>query len=170
MLVRALERRELAGVLAHELSHIRHRDLTFFRIVEVVAMITVVIARVGWIMLIVFLPLALASSASVPITVLAVLLAAPVLSVALQFGLARAREYAADLGAVELTGDPEALAIALERIDNIGKSYVHQMLPVPRKRDSSVFRTHPPTDRRVARLRALPQQNYAPDSSQRLRR
>lgn len=169
MLVRALDRRELAGVIAHELSHIRHRDLTFFRIVEIVAMITVVIARVGWIMLLIFLPLTLAGSASVPVTVLAVLLAAPVLSVALQFGLARAREYAADLGAVELTGDPEGLAGALEKIDNIGRSYVHQVLPVPRKRDSSVFRTHPPTDKRVRRLRALPDEHQSGESSQRLR-
>ncbi len=156
MLVRALTYRELAGVIAHEVTHIRHRDLTFFRIVEVVAMITVVIARVGWILLLFYLPVAFMTQAHVPITVIAVLLAAPAASVLLQFGLSRSREYAADLGAVELTGDPEGLASALQKIDNIGRSYLHQMLPVPRKRDSSVFRTHPPTDRRVGRLRALP--------------
>ena len=157
MLVRALTYRELAGVIAHEVTHIRHRDLTFFRIVEVVAMITVVIARVGWVLLLFYLPVAFMTQAHVPITVIAVLLAAPAASVLLQLGLSRSREYAADLGAVELTGDPQGLASALQKIDNIGRSYLHQMLPVPRKRDSSVFRTHPPTDRRVARLQALPE-------------
>lgn len=157
MLVRALTYRELAGVIAHEVTHIRHRDLTFFRIVEVVAMITVVIARVGWILLLFYLPVAFMTQAHVPITVIAVLLAAPAASVLLQLGLSRSREYAADLGAVELTGDPEGLASALQKIDNIGRSYLQQMLPVPRKRDSSVFRTHPPTDRRVVRLQALPE-------------
>ncbi|MFP4484071.1 MAG: zinc metalloprotease HtpX [Spirochaetaceae bacterium] len=155
MLVRALTYRELAGVLAHEVTHIRHRDLAFFRIVEMVAMITVVVARVGWILLIFYLPAALMTQAHVPITVIAVLAAAPAASVLLQLGLSRSREYAADLGAVELTRDPEGLASALQKIDNVGRSYLHQMLPVPRKRDSSVFRTHPPTDRRVERLRGL---------------
>lgn len=155
MLVRALTDRELTAVLAHEISHIRHGDLMFFRIVEVVSMITVIIARVGWVLLIFYLPLAAVGGATVPLIVLVVLLAAPLASVLLQLGLSRAREYAADLGAVELTRDPEGLAEALAKIDNIGRSYLGQMVPVPRKRDNSVFRSHPPTERRVERLRSL---------------
>jgi heat shock protein HtpX len=165
MLVRALSTRELTGVLAHEVSHIRHRDLTFFRIVELVGTITIVVSRVGWLMLLLYLPLTLGSSATVPFSVVLVLLAAPVASVMLQLGLSRSREYAADLGAVELTEDPAALASALEKIDNLGKSYLQQMLPVPRRRESSVFRTHPSTDRRVERLEELAQSGNYPAHS-----
>ncbi len=155
MLARALTVRELSGVLAHELSHIRHRDLAFFRIVEVVSTITIVISRLGWLMLLLYLPLTLGSSATVPFSVVVVLLMAPLASVMLQLGLSRSREYAADLGAIELTEDPDGLASALQKIDNIGKSYLQQVLPVPRQRNSSVFRTHPPTAKRVERLHAL---------------
>jgi heat shock protein HtpX len=69
--------------------------------------------------------------------------------------LSRSREFAADLGAVELTDQPLALASALEKIDNVGRSMLHQVLPVPKKRESSVFRSHPAISDRVERLRNL---------------
>ncbi|MFP4373237.1 MAG: M48 family metalloprotease [Spirochaetaceae bacterium] len=151
-LLDTLSRSEVRAVLAHELAHVRDNDLMSYRIAEALAMITVVISRVGWLLLLLYLPVLLLSNVEIPLGLIAVLLIAPGASVLLQTALSRSREFSADLGAVELTDEPLALASALQKIDNVGRSMLHQLLPVPKKHDSSVFRSHPAVSRRVERL------------------
>jgi heat shock protein HtpX len=154
-LLDTLSRNEVRAVLAHEVAHVRDNDLMSYRIAEAIAMITVVISRVGWLLVLLYLPVLLLSDVEIPLGLIAILVVAPAASVLLQMALSRSREFSADLGAVELTDEPLALASALQKIDNVGRSMLHQMLPVPKKRDSSVFRSHPAISQRVERLRGL---------------
>jgi heat shock protein HtpX len=148
---------ELRAVLAHEMAHVRDNDLVSYRIAEAISMITVVISRVGWLLVLLYLPVLLVSDVQIPLGLIAILLAAPVVSVLLQMALSRSREFSADLGAVELTDEPLALASALEKIDTVGSSMLYQVLPVPKKRESTIFRSHPAISQRVERLRQLAQ-------------
>jgi len=85
-----------------------------------------------------------------------VMIAAPTLSALAQMALSRSREYDADLGAAELTGDPEALASALTKMERFqGRILESVFLPRQRIPDPSLLRTHPPTDERIRRLMEL---------------
>ena len=154
-LLDTLGQSEVRAVLAHELAHVRDNDLMSYRVAEAIAMITVVISRVGWLLVLLYLPVLLVSNIEIPLGMIAILLTAPAASVLLQMALSRSREFSADLGAVELTDEPLALASALQKIDNVGRSMLHQVLPVPKKRGSSVFRSHPAISQRVERLEEL---------------
>lgn len=152
-----LSDRELRAVVAHEVTHIAQHDLTFYRLFMMLQLITVTVARVGWLMLLLFWPVLVTSGTRLPPGTIGLLIGAPIVSVLLQLGLSRSREYAADLGAVELNGDPEGLAGALEKIDRQQQQLWKQVLPVPQRRGRrrSVLRTHPDQERRIARLREL---------------
>lgn len=156
-LTKNLAERELRGILAHEISHIAEHDLLFYRLAQVIQIITVTLSRVGWLMLILYFPILFTSNVRIPLSVLVVLVLAPVASVLLQLALSRSREFRADLGAVELTKDPEGLARGLERIDNIQSNMLRQILPMPRRDDqgSSILRSHPAISKRVGVLRHL---------------
>jgi len=152
-LLSALGARELEAVLAHEIAHIRNRDLSLFRLVEIVRQATLMFARVGWLLVLFALPLVLFGGV-LSGGALLVLLAAPAASWLLQLALLRTREFAADATAAELTGDPEGLALALRRIDRRQQDLLRALLPIGQTDESSLFRTHPPTEERVARLLA----------------
>jgi heat shock protein HtpX len=156
-LLERLSDRELRAVVAHEVTHIAQHDLTFYRFFMMLQLLTVTVARVGWLMLLFFWPVLATSGTRLPPGTIALLIGAPIVSVLLQLGLSRSREYAADLGAVELDGDPEGLAAALEKIDRQQQQLWKQVLPVPQRRGrrESVLRSHPDQDRRIARLREL---------------
>lgn len=152
-----LTERELRAIAAHEISHLAQRDLAFFKLVTMLQVLTISVSRIGWLLLILFWPIALASGVRIPLFAIALLLGAPILSILLQAALSRARESAADVGAVELTGDPEGLALALAKIDRHRENLWRQVLPVPQRRrtQESVLRTHPAQEQRVAHLREL---------------
>ena len=85
-----------------------------------------------------------------------VLLAAPTVGGLLQMALSRTREFDADLGAAMLTGDPDGLASALQKLERVqGRRWENMFLPGGRTPDPSVLRTHPLTADRIARLKAL---------------
>ncbi|RMH60140.1 MAG: hypothetical protein D6678_06605 [Zetaproteobacteria bacterium] len=158
-LLRLLDRRELAGVLAHEMSHIRHGDLQVMQLADLLTRLTATLADIGWFSLLLMLPLTLFGGVTVPWTALLLLMAAPVLSSLLQLALSRTREFDADLGAVELTGDPEGLASALLRIEQDHVPWWQWMLFPGRQRAApSLLRTHPLVSERVQRLRELSHQ------------
>ncbi|MFW5689411.1 MAG: zinc metalloprotease HtpX [Spirochaetota bacterium] len=150
-----LGRRELEGVLAHEIAHIRNRDLALFRFAEVVRRATTMFTQAGWMLVLFALPVLLYRG-GLSGGVLLTLLAAPLLSSLLQRALLRTREFAADATAAELTGDPEGLARALERIEQRQQGVLQMLVPVQIREEGSLFRTHPPTRERVERLRSLP--------------
>jgi heat shock protein HtpX len=150
---------ELRGVLAHELAHVKHRDIL---ITSVAATIGAAITYLGY-MLLWFggddeSPLGLVGA-------LAMVLLAPIAATIIQLSISRQREYAADAGGAELTGNPESLASALLRLEEGAKANPMQVnqaaeplyivKPFSGGGFARLFSTHPPIDDRVRRLRQM---------------
>jgi heat shock protein HtpX len=155
-ILRRLEPREIAGVLAHEISHIRNRDLWAMSLADLISRLTSLMSWFGQLLLLLNLPAVLLGGIAVPWTVVLVLIFAPTAMALLQLALSRAREYDADLGAVALTGDPRGLAAALAKLDRFQGAYWEEiLLPGRRMPEPSLLRTHPPTEERIRRLLGL---------------
>ena len=150
-LLQQLSSRELAAVLAHEIAHIRHGDMFVMRIAAAAGSMTRAMSMTGMLLLILYFPVLWATGTTVSPLAIVLLVGAPMASDLLELSLSRRREFLADAGAVELTGDPMALARALERIAKLqgddwerfaarGGSWLRW------------FRTHPTTAERIERL------------------
>ena len=153
-LIRNLSLRQLAGVLAHEVSHIRNEDLTVMALGDVLSRLTGTLSTVG---LLIGIPAALLSDGgAISWVTIAALVAAPTVGGLLQLALSRTREYDADLDAAGLTGDPEGLASALLTLEHKhGSMWEQLVLPGSRSPEPSIMRTHPKTADRVRRLLSL---------------
>ena len=155
-LLRRLELRELAGVLAHEVSHVANGDIQIMSFADTVSRITGLLGLLGQVLLVLSIPLVILGMETPPLGALLVLLAGPTLSALAQLALSRNREYEADRSAAELSGDPAGLASALEKLERYqGPFWEQVMLPGRRLPDPSLLRTHPPTEERIARLLEL---------------
>jgi len=155
-LLRIMDDREFTGILAHEISHIAHRDLWIMGLADVMARVVSTVSYIGQLMLFINLPLLLGGAAVIPWQLPLVLIFAPTVMALTQLALSRNREFDADLGAARLTGDPEGLARALEKLERrMGRFWEEIFLPGRRIPEPSLLRTHPPTEQRVARLRSL---------------
>lgn len=155
-LLRALGGRELAGVLAHEISHVRHNDLWLMGLADIISRLTSVMSWIGQLLLLVNLPLMLAGAGGVPWLAVLLLIFAPTLVSLLQLALSRSREFDADLEAARLTGDPRGLASALALLERRqGRYWEEILLPGRRMPDPSLLRSHPPTAERIRRLLEL---------------
>ncbi len=150
---------ELRGVLGHELTHVKHRDIL---ITSVAASIGAAITYLGY-MLLWFgddnnSPLGAAGA-------LAMVLLAPLAASIIQLAISRQREYAADAGGAEMTGNPESLASALLRLEEGAKQMPMQVnqaaeplfivKPFSGGGFARLFSTHPPIEDRVRRLRQM---------------
>lgn len=152
-LLHALNKRELAGVLAHEMSHIQHRDIWVMVLADIISRMTSLFSLVAYLLLIAYLPLLLIYEIKIPWLLFIFLLFAPTISSLMQLSLSRVREYNADLGAVALTNDPIGLISALKKIDQYQSGWLEMLgLPGQRLPDISLLRTHPSTGERVSRL------------------
>lgn len=155
-LLRRLDGRELLGVLAHEVSHVRNNDLWVMGLADMFSRATSLLSLMGQFLLLVSLPLVLFGAATVNWFAILLLIFAPHLSALAQLALSRTREYDADLNGALLTGDPEGLARALVKIDRIQGGWMERiLLPGRRVPEPSLLRTHPRTVDRVRRLLAL---------------
>lgn len=155
-LLRRLERRELLGVLAHEISHVQANDLWVMGLADMFSRTTSLLSLIGQFLLLINLPLLLFTPVTIDWFAIALLIFAPSLSALAQLALSRTREYDADLNAVRLTGDPDGLARALVKIEQIQGGWFERIfLPGRRIPEPSLLRTHPLTDERVARLLSL---------------
>jgi heat shock protein HtpX len=155
-MLRYLNLRELAGVLGHEIGHIRNNDLWIYALADMFTRITSALSLFGQALVIVYLPLWIFAHKDIPLTIIALLVFAPSLSMVMQLALSRQREYAADMGAVELTGDSQGLASALNKMEQYQRSVWDTFLRPGRKLpEPSVLRTHPYTAERIKRLLAL---------------
>jgi len=164
-LLRRLSLRELAGVLAHEISHVRNNDLAVMSLADMMTRFTQVLSYLALFLTIFNLPAMLLGDSDISLLGLLLLYLAPTIGSLLQLGLSRTREYDADLEGAELTGDPRALASALDKLERYqGNFWEDLMFPVPSRRipQPSLLRSHPPTDQRVARLLALESRELAP--------
>ena len=158
-LLRKLDTREVAGVLAHEVSHIRNNDLRVMMLADVISRVVQLMSyfALGFVILNV-LTIMTDGEPYVPWIAILILYFAPLITSLLQLGLSRAREYDADLEAAHLTGDPSWLASALRDLEtHEGRFWDDLLYPVPGRRipQPSVLRSHPSTADRIARLAAL---------------
>ncbi len=155
-LLRNLSLREAVAVLAHEISHIRSNDMWVMGLADMFSRLTSLLSLFGQLLLLINLPLLLWAPVSLNWFAILLLIFAPTLSALAQLGLSRTREYDADLNAARLTGDPDALASALLKIEQIQGAWLERIfLPGRRVPEPSLLRTHPPTQERVRRLMAL---------------
>ncbi len=152
-----LNEREIAGVLAHEISHIRNNDTQVMRFADTLNRITGLISTLGQVLLFFNLPLILMGRLPISWLAIVLLIGAPTISALLQLALSRSREYEADHQAALLTGDPTGLASALRKLEYYNtRSLRRWFLPGYRSPDSSLLRTHPHTEDRVRRLVEMP--------------
>lgn len=152
-MLRTLTPRELVAVLAHEISHIRHNDLWVMGLADLFSRVTSAFSTLGQVLLLANLPLILFSDYSVSWIAILVLVFAPMLSLFMQLALSRTREHDADAGAVALTGDPDGLASALQRMERFQGRLLEQVVaPGRHLPDPSLLRTHPHTEERIRRL------------------
>lgn len=155
-LLRGLTRRELTGVLAHEVSHIDNNDMWVMTLADTVNRLTSSFSLFGQILLFINLPLILLGKSGFSWLAILLLVFAPTLSVLLQLALSRTREFDADLGAAQITHDPLGLASALKKLHHYHSGSLRRLLmpgrPIP---DSSMLRTHPKSEERIRRLVSL---------------
>lgn len=163
-LLETLDERQVRGVVAHEIAHIRNRDIL---IASIAAAIATAVAMIGnvlqW-------GAMFASSRNErggnPLAALAVAIVAPVAATLIQLAISRQREYLADATAAELTGDPRGLASALATLSRRTAAIPGQVAPATaslfivapfagRGGLVSLFSTHPPMEERIRRLEDL---------------
>ncbi|MBC7907571.1 MAG: M48 family metalloprotease [Rhodospirillaceae bacterium] len=148
-MLRHLPGRELAAVLAHETSHLRSGDLKLLRLAEAAGRLTRMLSLFGVFLILLYLP----SLDQSPTIALALLVVAPMVNDLLTLKLSRTREFDADAGGAELTGDPEGLIRALDRIERL--QGVNNWERLTRGGWGRWIRTHPTMEERVERLREL---------------
>lgn len=150
-LIKKLSSEEVAGVIAHEIAHVKNNDTLVLGVADMVSRVT------GFMpFLAIVLVLGNFGGAGIPWGTALMLFFAPQLTAALQMKLSQSREYDADLDGAMLTGNPRALASALEKIQRVqGKMLERVMLPGRKEPDPSHARSHPPTQLRIDRLLAL---------------
>lgn len=151
-----LDGRELAGVLAHEITHVRNNDVWVMSLADILSRFTRLMSLLAIVLFFVSIPVLFMMGEPVPWLAIALLYFAPTLSSLLQLALSRAREYDADLGGADLTGDPEGLASALNKLERYqGRLWEDLVMPGRRIPVPSVLRTHPDTASRIERLLTL---------------
>lgn len=153
-MLQALPGRELAAVLAHEISHLRAGDLKLLRVAEAAGRLTRALALAGMLLLVFYAP-EIVAMGGLPLVPLLLLMAAPLVSDLLALTLSRTREFDADAGAAELTGDPAGLIGALTRISRAQGENWELLRRSKPLRWLRLIRTHPTTEERIARLREL---------------
>jgi len=163
-IMRVLTPRELRGVMAHELAHVKHRDILISTISATMAGAISALANFA-----VFFGGRDENGHPVnPLAALAVMLLAPLAASLIQMAISRAREFEADRGGAEISGDPQALASALDKIHRYAQGIAMapaeahpetaQMMimnPLSGGGLSGLFSTHPSTEERIARLTEL---------------
>ncbi len=159
-----VDRRQLAGVLAHELSHVKNRDVL---VATVAAGIAGVISTVGYVLQwTLWFGGGRENRRDSTLATIAWIVIAPIIALLLQLAISRTREYGADASGARLTGDPDGLADALERLEAVSQRRPHELggpatahlfivNPLHGRSVLSWLSTHPPIEERVARLRAM---------------
>ena len=160
-ILQILDDNELAGVLAHELAHVKHRDILISSVAATMAGAIIMIARFAmfW-----------GGSrddrdGGNPIAAIAMMILAPIAATLIQAAISRSREFDADAGGASITGNPLGLASALRKIESASKvvpldanpATAHMFIIKPFSVSGllGLFSTHPPTEARIARLEQI---------------
>jgi heat shock protein HtpX len=156
-----LDRRELEGVLAHELSHVQNRDILISSVAATIGAVITWVAHLA-----IFVPMGDDDDGN-PFAALLMLILAPIAALLIQMAISRSREFGADSSGAKLTHDPRALASALRKIEAYSRgtmpattnpSTAHLFISNPFKGGAGVahlFSTHPSTAERVERLERM---------------
>ena len=157
-LMKVLSQDELAGVIAHELAHVKHRDILISSVAATIAAAIMMAARFA------FFFGGRDDSRGSPVGGLLMLVLAPVAAMLIQMAISRSREFAADAGAAAIIGSPHPLVNALRKIDAIARrvpldanpatAHMFIIQPFTGRALASLFSTHPPMDKRIAALLA----------------
>jgi heat shock protein HtpX len=160
-ILRVLSEREMRGVMAHELAHVKHRDILISTISATMAGAISALANFAMF----FGGRDENGRPSNPIASIAVALLAPIAGALIQMAISRAREFEADRGGAQISGDPQALASALDKIHRYANGIpfptaeahpaTAQMMimnPLSGGGIANLFSTHPATEERIARL------------------
>ncbi len=162
-ILQMLSERELRGVMAHELAHVKHRDILISTISATVAGAISTLANFGM-----FFGGRDEEGRSNPLVGILVMILAPLAAALIQMAISRSREFEADRGGAEISRDPEALASALQKIERYAQGLpleaaeahpeTAQMMiinPLSGGDLKGLFSTHPATEERIRRLLAL---------------
>jgi heat shock protein HtpX len=162
-IMRILDEHELEGVIAHELAHVKHRDILISSIAATIAAAIMMVSR-----------FALFfgggrdddNRGANPIALIATIILAPLAAMLIQAAISRSREFAADAGGAAIAGTPTGLMSALRKIDatarrvpldaNPATAHMFIVKPFSGAGMLSLFSTHPPTEQRVQALMQLP--------------
>jgi heat shock protein HtpX len=128
-LTRRMSARQMRGILAHEIIHLRNADLTVMQLAVAVGRLTRVVSQIAFLLVFLGLVLRAVSTSALPLLPLMVLALAPLGISLLQLALARTREAEADLEAAELTGDPLGLASALIKMRDEERALLRNQYP-----------------------------------------
>ena len=161
-IVQTLDARELRGVIAHELAHIKNRDTLIMTITATLAGAMSMLANFA------MFSGGRRDQPGGALGTLAVMILAPLAAMLVQFAISRTREYAADAVGAQICQDPDSLASALEKIEsaagridnyvaeqNPGTAHLFIINPLHMRRMDNLFSTHPSTANRVRRLREM---------------
>ncbi len=161
-IMRILSRPELEAVIGHELGHVKHRDILISSLAAVLAQAIMFLSRMAM-----WVSPRDEEGRSNPIAGIAVMILGPIAAMLLQMAVSRSREYLADDYSAHLTGRPDMLASALERLESYNQQVpmrdaqpatAHMMIVNPLRGGGlmNLFSTHPPMAARVERLRHMP--------------
>ena len=163
-----LDRQELSGVLAHELSHVRNRDILLASVAATIAgTITMLASMARWALLLGGFGSSRGrrGSSGDLLAGLLMIILAPIAATLIQLAISRSREFQADSAGAHLEVDPEPLARALEKLDlatrlqplQVAPAAAHLFIvnPLHASAVATLFSTHPPTAERIRRLRMM---------------
>jgi heat shock protein HtpX len=164
-LLRMMDRDELEGVLAHELSHVMNRDILIGSVAATIAGAISILANLAYFGALFGGYGGRGDRGSNPIGLLVTIIVAPLAAMLIQMAVSRSREYEADRTGAEMAGNPYGLARALEKLGHASKriplnanpatSHLFIVAPLsagPRAMMANLFSTHPPLEERIRRL------------------
>jgi heat shock protein HtpX len=159
-ILRLLSRQELEGVMAHELSHVRHRDILVSTIASVMAAAITMLSRFA-----IFFGGGRDDREGSPIAAIAMMILAPIAAMLIQLAISRSREYMADESGAQLCGNPLYLANALRKLEmgtqripmaaNPATANMFIVNPFSARGITKLFSTHPPIEDRIERLEGM---------------
>lgn len=165
-IMRILSRDELAGVIGHELAHVKHRDILIGTVAATIAGAISYLAQMAhWAMLFGGRGSSNDDRGGNPLVALVMMIVGPIAAFLIQMAISRSREYSADEGGARIAGSPYFLANALKKLHiasqripleaNPATAHMFIVNPLTGRGILTLFSTHPPIEERIARLEAM---------------